>query len=73
MDTISYSKKARCTFCNKKGGITIKCECGNIYCLNHRQKFVHNCSLENTNIIDNKTKDNLIKSMKCVSSKVEKI
>ena len=73
MDNINYGKKIKCYFCNKKYNITIKCECGNNYCLNHRQKFVHNCSLENTNIIENKTKEKLIENMRCISSKVEKI
>ena len=73
MDTINYNKKVRCAFCNKKGGITILCDCGNTYCMKHRQKFVHNCCLENKNIIENKTKEKLIENMKCVSSKVEKI
>lgn len=73
MDNISYSKKVKCAFCNKKRGITIICDCGNTYCMSHRQKFVHNCSFENTNVIENKIKENLIENMKCVSSKVEKI
>tara|TARA_A100001015_G_scaffold295740_1_gene375070 strand:+ start:2603 stop:2806 length:204 start_codon:yes stop_codon:yes gene_type:complete len=38
--------KSRCTFCKKKTGlIQFICDCGGIFCLEHRYTHTHNCNM----------------------------
>lgn len=43
--SISLNKKKRCSFCNKKIGLTeFNCRCDGCFCQKHRVPEVHNCT-----------------------------
>lgn len=46
--TENKSKGNRCFMCNKKLALagTMTCKCLNIFCMEHRYPFVHNCSTD---------------------------
>jgi AN1-type zinc finger protein 5/6 len=40
-------KKLKCSFCNKKVGlIPFPCDCGGVFCSNHRYTHTHDCPLK---------------------------
>ena len=52
-------KKLKCSFCNKKlGMITFSCDCGGLFCSNHRYTHTHNCRLKMET--QKKIKENII-------------
>ena len=47
-----YKEILRCAHCNKKLRSTnhIDCQCGHIYCYEHRYPFIHNCQYDSISI-----------------------
>lgn len=52
---------SRCHKCNKKSHILLSCQCGNAFCLLHRNSVDHGC--QNTNNVQEKQKNNLLKTL----------
>jgi len=64
----------RCQFrdCKKKLPLTkFMCKCGLYFCDFHRYPNEHNCSFDYRT--ESQNNEDLIKTMKCVSEKIEKV
>ena len=52
----------KCSFCNKKTIILIKCKCKNNFCITHLPYDIHNCNhIEPLFTIEKIVKDKLVK------------
>jgi predicted nucleic acid binding AN1-type Zn finger protein len=48
--SINKSKCNKCNKCKKKLSLAgaITCKCGNLFCMEHRYPFVHDCTYDHT-------------------------
>ena len=70
---ITIVNKVRCSFCRKKCSLmNFTCDCGGIFCSEHRYVHSHNC--QQKSIKDNKMKETLEKKNPKISTeKIQKI
>jgi hypothetical protein len=48
--SVSNTNRSKCTKCKKKLSLagTITCKCGNVFCMEHRYSFTHECTYDHT-------------------------
>ena len=44
LEKSNTTKKKRCFHCRKKSLYVTMCKCGQVFCLNHNQPEIHNCT-----------------------------